>query len=142
MRLGANPTNVSLHSALSGSYLHKGMEREAAEELETSLNLENDKAGAAAVHRAFSRGGYPAVLYMQLDDLKKRSKKEYVSPLTFAFNFGELHRKREALHYLEAAYQERSPGLAWVQHSPDFDFLHDDERYRAIIRKIGLPPAW
>lgn len=27
MRLGANPTNASLHSTLSGSYLHKGMER-------------------------------------------------------------------------------------------------------------------
>ena len=57
MRLGANPTNVRLHRELSRSYLLKGMEREAAEELETSLTLDNDKAGAAAVRQAFSRRG-------------------------------------------------------------------------------------
>jgi hypothetical protein len=79
---------------------------------------------------------------MQLEELKKQSKKEYVSPLTFAFDFGELHRKEETLRYLEEAYGERSPGLAYVQHSPEFDFLHTDTRYRSLVRRIGLPPAY
>jgi TolB-like protein/DNA-binding winged helix-turn-helix (wHTH) protein/Tfp pilus assembly protein PilF len=142
MRLGANPTNAALHITLSESYLHKGMEREAAEELETSLTLDNDRTEAAAVRQAFGRGGYPAVLYMQLDELKRQSKKEYVSPLTFAFDFGELHRKEETLRYLEKAYQERSPGLAWLQHRPEFDFLHDDKRYQTIVRRVGLSPTF
>jgi TolB-like protein/DNA-binding winged helix-turn-helix (wHTH) protein len=142
MRLGANQTNAALHSTLSAAYLHKGMEREAAEELETSLKLDNDKTGAAAVHDAFVRGGYSAVLRMQLDELKKRSKKEYVSPMALASDFGELHRKEETLHYLEEAYDERSPNLAWVQHSPEFDFLHTDERYRSLVQRIGLPPSY
>jgi tetratricopeptide (TPR) repeat protein len=142
MRLGANPTNVTLHGELSRSYLRKGMEKEAAEELERSLTLDNNKAEAAAVQQAFGRGGYPAVLSMQLDELTKRSKKEYVSPMAFASGYGELHRKDETLRYLEEAYGERSPGLAWVQHSPEFDFLHGDERYRSLIRRIGLPPSY
>jgi hypothetical protein len=29
-----------------------------------------------------------------------------------------------------------------IQNDPAYDFLHSDERYRSIIRKIGLPPAW
>src|ERR1700751_4324619 len=100
MRLAAYPTSVPLHGELSRSYLLTGMEKEAAEELETSLTLDNDKAEAAAVHRAFSRGGYSAVLLMQLDELRKQSKKEYVSPMAFASDFGELHRKEDTLRYL------------------------------------------
>ena len=142
MRLGANPTNAVLHSALSRSYLHKGMERAAAEELETSLTLDNDKAEAAAVHRAFGRGGYSAVLQMQLDELRKQSRKEYVSPLTLASDSGELRRKEDTLHYLEEAYRERSPGLAWVQHLPEYDFLHGEKRYQTIVRKVGLSPTF
>jgi predicted Zn-dependent protease len=34
MRLGADPTNAALHGVLSRAYLYKGMEKEAAEELE------------------------------------------------------------------------------------------------------------
>jgi TolB-like protein/DNA-binding winged helix-turn-helix (wHTH) protein len=142
MRLGANPTNPDLHGTLSRSYLHKGMEREAVKELEISLALDNDKAEAAAVHNAFGRGGYSAVLRMQLDELKKRSKKEYVSPLALASDFGELRRKEDTLRYLEQAYRERSPGLAWVQYFPEFDFLHGDERYQTIVRRVGLSPAF
>jgi TolB-like protein/DNA-binding winged helix-turn-helix (wHTH) protein len=142
MRLGANPTNARLHGELSRAYLHKGMEREAAEELEKSLTLENDKAEAGAVRQAFSRGGYSAVLYMQLDELKKQSEREYVAPLKFALDFGELHRKEDTLRYLEDAYRERCPRLAWIQHFPELDFLHDDKRYQAIVRRLGLAPTF
>jgi hypothetical protein len=29
----------------------------------------------------------------------------------------------------------------FLQNEPAFDFLHSDERYRAIVKKIGLPPS-
>jgi len=29
-----------------------------------------------------------------------------------------------------------------IQNDPEFDFLHSDERYRALVKKIGLPPAY
>jgi TolB-like protein/DNA-binding winged helix-turn-helix (wHTH) protein len=142
MRLGANPTNARLHGELSRAYLHKGMEREAAEELEKSLTLENDTAEAAAVRQAFSRGGYSAVLYMQLAELKKQSEREYVAPLKFALDFGELHLKEDTLRYLEYAYRERCPRLAWIQHFPEFDFLHGDRRYQTIVKAVGLSPTF
>jgi hypothetical protein len=46
------------------------------------------------------------------------------------------------LKYLEAAVQEHSAWLVFIQNEPIFDFLHPDERYRAIVKKIGLPPAY
>jgi hypothetical protein len=50
--------------------------------------------------------------------------------------------KEEASHYLQLAYEEHSPRLIHMQYEPDFDFLHTDERYREIVRKVGLPPAF
>jgi hypothetical protein len=29
-----------------------------------------------------------------------------------------------------------------VQNEPLFDFLHSDQRYQAIVSKMGLPPAY
>ena len=48
----------------------------------------------------------------------------------------------KTLALLEAGLRERNPSLLWIQCDPAYDFLHKDERYRSIIRKMGLPPAW
>lgn len=28
------------------------------------------------------------------------------------------------------------------QHNPDFDFLHSEPRYQALLKAMGLPPAF
>ena len=94
------------------------------------------------MRRAFERGGYRAILELQLDNLKRKAARQYVAPLDFAISYARLRRKDEALDYLEQAYQEHAPALVWIQNWPEWDFLHSDERYRSIVRRIGLPPAW
>jgi hypothetical protein len=55
--------------------------------------------------------------------------------------YAELGRKDEALQQLEQAYLEHSVELVFLQDEPVFDFLHTDESYRALVRKVGLAPA-
>jgi hypothetical protein len=43
---------------------------------------------------------------------------------------------------LEEAYSQHSPHLLDIQNNNDFDFLHSDEHYRSLIRRVGLPAAW
>jgi hypothetical protein len=62
-----------------------------------------------------------------------------VSPLEVSDIYACLRQKEEALHYLEQSYQERAPWLVRIQSSPDYDFLHRDPRYQAIVSKMGLP---
>jgi hypothetical protein len=78
--LGSQPHQRGTHGVLSRAYLYKGMEKEAAEELQKSLTLDDEKAEAKAVHEAFGQGGYLAVRSMQLDELKKQAKEKNVSP--------------------------------------------------------------
>jgi hypothetical protein len=73
--------------------------------------------------------------------LKAESTKQYVSPIDLAGAYAVLRMKKQTLDALEAAYDERSPSLVFLQSDPYFDFLHSEERYRAIVQKIGLPPA-
>ncbi len=141
LRSEAQPDNAAVHEILMDAYWHKGMERETAQEWEASLQLAGKKERALAVHQAFERGGLKAVFEWQLSEFRKKAAREYVSPLEFADAYACLKRKDEALHYLEEAYQEREPWLVHVQNSADFDFLHSDPRYQAIVKKMGLPAA-
>jgi TolB-like protein/DNA-binding winged helix-turn-helix (wHTH) protein len=109
-------------------YTYKGMQAEGVQEWERALLLWGDKKSAAEVQRAFGRGGFPTT--------------KYVSPMEFAFCYARLRRKDETIRYLERAYQERTPFLVHLPHDPNFYFVHSDPRYRAIINKMGLPPAY
>jgi hypothetical protein len=102
----------------------------------------NDQAAAATFHRAFARGGKRAVLLLQLDQLKAESMKHYVGPVAFASLYAQLGNKQQALACLDDALSQHSPSLFEIQEETDFDSLHADPHYRAIIQKTGLPPAW
>jgi TolB-like protein/DNA-binding winged helix-turn-helix (wHTH) protein len=139
LRIAAQPDNAQLHDMLRSAYMHKGMEKETAEEWEVVLQLSGDKEGALAVHSAFTRGGLKAVHEWQLSRLNEDARKGYVAQLDFAAVYAHLRRKEEALHYLELAYQEREPWLVHIQNMPSFDFLHSEPRYQMIVKKMGLP---
>jgi TolB-like protein/DNA-binding winged helix-turn-helix (wHTH) protein len=142
LRLETRPDDIILHWALWEAYRRKGAEKEAAEELEKLVLLQGWTNSAAAIHRQFERGGYKAVVVGQVDFYKKLSEKQYVSPLQRATYNAQLGRREETLALLEEGYQQHDPELLWIQNDPAYDFLHGDERYRSIIRRIGLPPAY
>jgi hypothetical protein len=68
--------------------------------------------------------------------------RHYVSPWNLAWNYARLKRQKETLAALDDAYNQRSPWIIFLQKEPVFDFLHSDERYRTLVKKIGLPPAY
>ena len=56
--------------------------------------------------------------------------------------YAQLRRTEETLRYLELAYGQHAPYIAHIQCNSNFDFLHSEPRYRAIVKKMGLPPAF
>lgn len=143
LRSQAQPDSASLREALAAAYWLKGREKEAAQEWEMSHQLAGDTKTARSIHLAFQRGGAKGVFEFQLsDDLQKKAAGKYVSPLELSDIYACLKRKEEALHYLEQSYRERAPWLVRIQSNPDYDFLHSDPRYQAIVKKMGLPRAW
>jgi len=142
IRSEAQPNDASLHDTLSEAYLHKGMEKEAEQEAEQSMRLNGAQKLADERHQVYVRGGFPAVLEWRLNRYRQSAVKGYVSAIDFAEAYAQLKRKEETLHYLELAYGQHAPFIAHIQCNSNFDFLHSDPRYRAIVKKIGLRPVY
>ena len=142
LRLESSPRNGWALEILAALYRCKGMYKEAAQAWEDMFSARGDEVSASSVRRAFAEGGYAAVVRWKLADLKKRSLQHYVSPVFFALAHAQLEQREETLSSLEEAYRGHDPLLLWVQDEPAYDFVHSDERYRAIIKGMGLPPAY
>ena len=138
----AQPNDAWLHGVLSEAYLHKGMEKEAEQESEQDMRLNGAEKLADEVHQTYIRRGFQAVLEWKLNRCKQIAAKRYVSAIEFAEAYAQLKRKEETLRYLELAYGQHAPYIAHIQCNSNFDFLHSEPRYRAIVKKMGLPPAF
>jgi TolB-like protein/DNA-binding winged helix-turn-helix (wHTH) protein len=139
-KLAADP-HLNIYWLIALAYRGKGMPREWAQAYEKQLQAEGDPASAAAVQRAFQRGGQKAVVHWQLDQLEAKSKTSYVSPVDLALLYAQLGDREKTLSLLEQGLSEHSPLLLWIQTDPAYDFLHADPRWRSIIHRVGLPPA-
>lgn len=142
LRAEGEPQNNSTHFILAEVYWEKRMGQEYAQELEKAFTAMNDLPSAIAVRRAFEKGGSGAVAEWDLNKSKAQARKGYYSPWWLAGTCARLRRREETLDLLEAAYREHSLRLIFLQVEPVFDFLHAEPRYRALVSKMGLPPAW
>ncbi len=141
VRSDAQPNNVDLHEVLAAAYFSNKQEKEWEAESERALQLAGDKDRLAQRVHVYQTGGSRAVLEWQLNQLKQTAVKQYVSPVSFAEAYAQLGRKEETIRFLEKSYQERDPHLVFLQSHPDFDFVHAEPRYRAIVTNMGLPVA-
>jgi TolB-like protein/DNA-binding winged helix-turn-helix (wHTH) protein len=140
-RIEADPSPI-LWWTLSEAYRGKGMDKESEQALEKALLLWNNSSDQQAIHRAFARGGRGAVLHWYIDKYKAESQKHYVSPYHFALLYAQLGDRQQALAYLDECVRQHAPPVLDLQQDTAFDSLHSDPHYRAIVQKIGLPPAW
>jgi TolB-like protein/DNA-binding winged helix-turn-helix (wHTH) protein len=141
-RLESIPADVDLLWMIQYAYGCKGMRNEAVQTAEKALQISGDNDSAAGVRQAFERGGYRAGLQRWLMDSKKRSQREYVSSYFLASLTAQLGQREQTLAFLEQGFKQDDPNMVFTQCDCEYDFLHSDERYRSLIKKIGLPPAY
>jgi TolB-like protein/DNA-binding winged helix-turn-helix (wHTH) protein len=141
-RLESTPRDVDLQWMLEDAYRCKGMQNEAVKTAEKALQISGDNNAVAGLRQAFERGGYRAGLHRWLIDSEKRALHEYVSPYFLASLTAQLGQREQTLAFLEQGLQRDDPSMVFIQCDCEYDFLHSDERYRALIKKMGLPPAY
>ncbi len=56
-----------------------------------------------------------------------------------AVDYAFLHDTNEALAWLQRAYDENDADLVFLKVNPAYDNLHDDRRFKDLLRRIGLP---
>ena len=142
MRAAIQPENSGIRLNLSDAYWLKAMWGDSIREAEAAFLADGDKKSAQELRRAFDSGGHKAAAEWWVKHAKSQNVNGYVSPLAVASSYAQAENKEETLRCLEQAYGEHSSKLVFLQNNPVFDFLHSDARYRELVKKMGLPPAY
>jgi tetratricopeptide (TPR) repeat protein len=75
-----------------------------------------------------------------VQQLGEISKTRFISAFWPASIYACLNEIDRAFHWLEKAYQERSPWMAAIKCELVFDHLRSDPRFEALLRRMNFPP--
>lgn len=71
--------------------------------------------------------------------LKRLSTDLYVPPFHIATVYVGLGNYEKGFDWLERAFHARSRSLAWLNVASEYEALRSDERFRDLVRRVGLP---
>jgi len=49
-----------------------------------------------------------------------------------------LGERKEALNWLEKAYQQHSPAMSWLKTDPRFDTIRQELQFQDLMRRVGF----
>ncbi|HEX6049596.1 MAG TPA: BTAD domain-containing putative transcriptional regulator, partial [Gemmatimonadaceae bacterium] len=134
--LGLGP---SLPIGPASVYLAQGRNAEAVDELlrVAALRRATD-AELAAMRAAFATSGMPG-FWRQWLEMDLRQSGPSINPLRVASLSAAAGDTTRALDWLERAYADRIPGLAFVRWDTAFAGLRSHPRYLRIIQEMNFP---
>jgi TolB-like protein/DNA-binding winged helix-turn-helix (wHTH) protein len=129
--------------AVFHAFLGKEQYQDAIAEYERAIAedrriLEN-VGGRGHLARAYVKLGRLAEAHQILSELQVQVEKDALGAYEVAFLYGALGNKDEAFRWLDKAYEQRDPGLMYLKVDPTMDPLRSDPRFRALVRRVGLP---
>jgi TolB-like protein/DNA-binding winged helix-turn-helix (wHTH) protein len=142
LRLEANPNNLILLGTEMDTLRRMGNYKEAVDVWARWHILAGDPQSAVNLRRAWDRGGARGFVRWQLGRRLLQSKSGYVSPIELANYYAQLGDKERTLALLEEGYQQHATDTLWIQGDPAYDFLHSDRRFRSIVQRTGVAPAY
>lgn len=124
------------------SYVGTGRLAEAAQAAEDAVILSDDMSltRSASIFLKAHMGDREGAR-TELQGLIEKREKKYVSAVNIASGFAVLSETDEAFVWLEKALAERDSNLTWLNVDREFDYLHDDPRFAAILKRVNLPEA-
>ncbi len=135
-----DPTWESSHQWLGDAYRHQGMSQEALVEYERAMALDKTSSEfVRTLRKAFELEGWNGYWEKTLSSQLKEARHEYVSPSDIAILYARLGDKENAFRYLDKAYANHDEALTNIKTEHDFDLLHADPRYAALLQNMGLP---
>jgi eukaryotic-like serine/threonine-protein kinase len=141
--LGMDPQFLPAHEGLFKCFQQRNMETDAVQQLVAEMEAAGADDMAELIQNEYRSMGYQGMLrklYLtKLKQFHQVADKTYISPMVFADIYSLLGEKDEAFQWLEKAYRERSSKLIDLKLDPDYDNLHSDPRFAALVSKIGLP---
>ena len=136
-----NPNDWPGHYFLAVGYDGLGQESDAVSEYQKAVELSRgDTDTTAGLAHAYAAMGRRAEAGKILADLLRQSQRNYVSPYMIATIYAGLGDKDKAFHFLENAYQEKSPDIPYfLKADLRLDGLRSDSRFQDLVRRVAFP---
>lgn len=123
------------HSTLGVAYRMNGNYEESVEELARFQELMGREQTAALMRESFAEGGWREFLRA----VTGKHRPANLTPYNLATFHAELGENDEAFVELNKSYQNREAILGLLRVDPRFDSLHDDPRFRDLLRRFRFP---
>jgi tetratricopeptide (TPR) repeat protein len=125
------------HNQLGQAYLQQQQYEEAIAELQKAIQLsEGNPTSTANLARAYAASGRRNEAVQLLNELKRRSSPGYSNAPEIAVIYTALGYRDQAMTWLEQGYEERfNPGVLL---RPGFDPIRSDQRFQALVHRVGL----
>lgn len=145
--LELSPDDAGVHSRLGELYGKKGDFILAAREYHRSLQLSgnqelekrfsdlNARAGFSTAFSAIEAERFRTSLHA-LD--VRAARGEYVSPSDYAFLYSRLGDRKQALEWLQRAYEEHASIMLELD-SATFDKIRDAPEFKELVRRLKMP---
>ena len=129
------------HYFLAVGYQGSGRVAQAIPEYQRAVELsEADTDTIAGLAHAYSATGRRNEAEKILRELQTRSKTEYVSPYMIGVIYAGLGNKDKAFEFLEKAYKEKSPDVAYfLKADLRIDPLRSDPRFQDLLGRMNFP---
>jgi TolB-like protein len=136
--LDTAPNDAIALATLRTAYHMKRMHHEALEIWKASYAAKGDREAEEALAVGFKEDGYRGALRRVAEMLVARSQKAYVTPWQIATLYTRAGMNKEALDWLEKAYEAHDPNMPYLSVDPIFDDLRHDPRFQDILRRMKL----
>ena len=134
------PNQPAPRDSLGWAYVYKRMYDRGLEEIRKSIALYGEDPSLspeiAFIYATMGRKGDAEQI---LERLLNTSKTASIAAHHFALIYVGLGKKAEAFRWLEKAYDEHSPMMAWLEVDERFDGLRQEPRFQNLVRRVGLP---
>src|SRR5271169_4119088 len=113
-------------------------------ETSTVARLLNDATATKNIEveqRAFATGGLPALFAARLATARELFDQGAGSAFDVASAYTGLGQSNDAIKYLEIAYRQHDLSLARLRLHGPFRPLHQQQEFRELVAKVGLPPV-
>ena len=133
------PRSRVAHLFAARAYIEKGLFDAAAAEAEAARLLTPANTQAAALEAcANARRGKGREAETTRAELVRLSKERYVSPYHIAIACNGLNDRSEAIAWLERAFEARDPMMVFLNVEPTWKNLHDEPRFRALVKRMSF----
>jgi TolB-like protein/thioredoxin-like negative regulator of GroEL len=121
-------------------YVAKGMPDRAVAELERARDLMGRRPDVLTPYAyALARAGRQREARAMLDGLRETAKPQAPAPVRVALVHIALGETDRAFEWLEKAIEARDWQMALLNVEPAFDPLRSDQRFAALVERVGLP---